>query len=82
MKTFIYTAEYKRNCKVLIKVWRVKLNNPEKVGERVYTTASWKGEAGSVHTLIAKHGKLSAKHFNGYKISHPDIKVIDLGYVI
>ena len=64
MKSFFFTTEYKSaryGSNVTLKVYRVKNNTPYLVGEKHYTTGSYKGHDHEAVELLVEQKELPKK---------------------
>ena len=77
MKTYIYIRDGsdKRGYNVNIRVYRVKNNVPELIGDSDWHTASWPGERGAAVRMVTE---VDGYKSDGYTFVRKDIQVIQV----
>ena len=77
MKTYIYIRDGsdKRGYNVNIRVYRVKNNVPELIGDSDWHTASWPGERGAAVRMITE---VDGHKSDGYTFESKNIQIFQI----
>jgi hypothetical protein len=72
---FMELPSAERNKNVKVKVWKIKNNKPQYMGEQHHHTASWRGANAIAQEIIAEEEGYS---FDGYSINRKDIRLFKI----